>query len=549
MAKSKHRQPSFKPYTPNQLMLLPPSLNDLIADNHPVYLVNRIIDEINIDSLIAEYSDVGCSSYHPRMLLKILVYGYLKNTYSSRKLEAAVQENIHFMWLCSMQQPDHNTINRFRSKRLKNVLKEIFGKVVLLLTKEGHIQIKQAYVDGTKLEANANKYTFVWGKRIKNSKDRIKQQLKEIWAYAESVAREELENNAPTDFDEIDSQKVKDTIDKINTALQDKPVDKKIKQKLNYAKKNWPAKLDEYKRQEEILSDRNSYSKTDKDATFMRMKDDHMMNGQLKAAYNWQISTNNQFILNYSIHQKTTDTVVLKDHLSSYYALYGSYPKTLVADAGYGSEENYEYLEDKQIDSYVKFNYFHKEQTKKWQLDGFKVHNLHYNIELDCYYCPMGQAMTKIGEKSNTTKTGFKQTYSLYQAQNCNGCPLRSRCHKAKGNRIIQVNHKLNAHKQKARDKLKSKVGLKHRSQRPQDVEAVFGNIKQNKGFWRFMLRGIEKVEIEAGLLALAHNLAKVAKKKADLTSKTISEIINQYSTYFLTTQNVKMKRGHLNWI
>lgn len=515
MGKSKGSTPNFKSYTPNQLMLIPPSLQDLIAEHHPVYLVGRIIDEIDIDSLIDQYSDKGRNSYHPRMLLKVLVYGYLKNIYSSRKLEAAVRENIHFMWLSGMQTPDHNTINRFRSERLKPVLKQIFGKVVQLLANEGHIQIKRAYVDGTKLEANANKYTFVWGKRIKNSKERIQQQLKEIWAYAERIAKDELRNNDPTDFDEIDSDKVRRTIDQINEAIKDKPVDKKIKQKLNYAKKHWPNKLDEYKKQEEILAGRNSYSKTDKDATFMRMKDDHMMNGQLKAAYNWQLSTSDQMITNYSVHQSSTDTVVLQQHLEAYHDLYGYFPATVVADAGYGSEQNYDYLEQHQIDSYVKFNYFHKEQTKKWAADIFKKHHFYYNLELDCYYCPMGQKMTNIGKKTNQTKTGFKQTLHLYQAQNCNGCPLRSRCHKAKGNRIIQVNHNLNRHKQKARDKLMSPKGIKHRSQRPQDVEAVFGNIKQNKGFRRFMLRGLEKVEIEVGLLAIAHNLAKIAKKKA----------------------------------
>ena len=136
-----------------------------------------------------------------------------------------------------MSYPDHNTINRFRSDRLKGVLKEVFSQVVQLLVDHGHITLKEAYLDGTKIEANANRYTFVWGRAIKTSRDRIQRQLKELWSYAEQVAKEELEHNEPESFEEIDAEKVTQTIDKIDQALAGKEVDKKVKQKLNYAKK------------------------------------------------------------------------------------------------------------------------------------------------------------------------------------------------------------------------------------------------------------------------------------------------------------------------
>jgi hypothetical protein len=294
--------------------------------------------------------------------------------------------------------------------------------------------------------------------------------------------------------------------------LSNKPIDKKIKQKLNYARKNWPKNLDKYEEQEKKMGDRNSISKTDQDATFMRMKEDHMLNGQLKPAYNWQISTQDQYILGYTLHQTTTDTTTLPAHMESLEETLGQMPETVVADAGYGSEENYEYLEDNEVEAFVKYNYFHVEQSKKWKEDPRRIENLYYNEALDCYYCPMGQVMNFVGESTQTTDNGYKQQKRHYQAQNCNGCPMRGSCHKGKGNRTIEVNPKLLRYKSIARDRLNSERGKKYRSKRPVDVEAVFGIIKNNHNFRRFMLRGIEKVEIEAGLISIAHNLRKLAK-------------------------------------
>lgn len=493
-------------------MLFPPSLEELIEENHPVRVVNDVIDRINVVPLLKLYKPGGTSVYHPRMLLKVLVYGYLTNVYSSRKIEAALKENIHFMWLAAMNRPDHNTIARFRSERLKDVLRQVFGQVVELLVEEGLVSIKNIYTDGTKIEANANKYTFVWGRAIKTSKERIAKQLDELWDYTQKLAEDELSSDEKPDFKTIDKEKVSQAIEKIDKALKDKPVNKKVKQKLNYAKKNWPSKLEEYAEKEAIKGEnRNSYSKTDPGATFMRMKEDHMLNGQLKPGYNLQISTSDQFIVNYSIHHNPTDTLTLKPHLKHYYKLYETNPESVCADAGYGSEENYDYLQEQNIDNYVKYNYFHKEQSKKWKEDPFRSQNLHYNEQQDKVYCPMGQPMDRIEDRKSKTSSGYPQTYARYQARNCEGCPLRGACHKGKDNRVVEINHNLRIHKQKVRKNLQSEIGLQHRSKRPWDVEATFAAIKHNRGFRRFMLRGIDKVEIEAGLLAIAQNIAKKA--------------------------------------
>jgi transposase len=506
----------FKTYNQGQPMLLPPSLDELISATHPVRVVNKVIDQLNIDPLMKNYKAGGTSSFHPRMLLKVLVYAYINNIYSSRKIEEALQQNIHFMWLSAMSTPDHNTINRFRSERLQDVLQDIFSQVVELLVAEGLLNIKELYVDGTKIEANANRYTFVWGKAIKTSRERIKKQLNELWQYAQKITTQEIADMDPddpsgSDFDTIDAEKVEQTVRNINELLKDKTVDAKVSQKLKYAEKHWPSNLRKYEQQEKIIGEqRSSYSKTDPDATFMRLKEDHMKNGQLKPAYNVQISTNNQFIADYSIHQKTTDTNTLIEHLQAHENIYKQTPEIVVADAGYGSEENYQALEEKSITAYVKHNQFDRRQSKTIQnKQPFTADKLHYNKEKDCYYCPMGQVMERCGTKSRKTVTGFIQTLAIYKTKNCNGCPLRGVCHKGQGSRTIEVNHSLSLLKTQADHRLQSEEGIRHRKKRCWDVEAVFGNIKNNHQFRRFMLRGKKKVAIEIGLLALAHNLRK----------------------------------------
>jgi transposase len=514
--KKQSKKAVFKSYTPNQLLLLPPDIGSLIGENHPVRVVNKVIDQIDITPLLKRYKGGGTSSYHPKMLLKVMIYGYLKNIYSSRKLEEALKENIHFMWLSGMSKPDHSTISDFRSNRLKGILKDIFTQVVLLLVEEGLVDIKTIYTDGTKLEANANRYTFVWAKAIGTNKERIKDRLSVLWNYVEELYKKEQEEIAPIDFTEISSEKVAATIKKIDEALENKEMPKALKKKLNYAKKNDVARLKKYEKQEKILAGRNSYSKTDQDATFMRTKEDHMKNGQLKPCYNVQFSTSNQIVVNYTIGQTTADTTLYIPHLEDYANQYGFMPETVVADAGYGSEENYTYLseQEQEINAYVKYSYFHKEQTKKYKLDPSKKENLYYNALQDCYYCPMGQKMEKVYQTKRNTKTGFVQYVDVYQAKNCKRCPMRGVCHAAKENKKIYRNARLEAFKEKARKLLKSEQGKIHRGQRCADVEASFGQLKHNKGYKRFLLRGMDNIQTELGLLALSMNLAKLSKHR-----------------------------------
>lgn len=512
----------FKDYNQQQNWLFPPSIEELIARDHPVRIVNSVIEQINIDALVQSYHLTGKPGYHPKMMLKVMVYAYMDNIYSSRKIEKAMRENINFMWLANRQVADHNTIARFRSDKLRKAFKDVFKQVVLLLAEEGLVSLKQVYTDGTKIESVAGRYTFVWGNALKTNKNKMTEQLEQMWEYAQSIAEDEDKEPEPPDFKQLDPEKVKASAQKINKILKgNDKASSKAKAKGRYMAQHFPKNLETYQQKEAILGQRNSYSKTDPDATFMRMKEDHMLNGQLKPGYNVQISSTNQFVVNYTLHQQSNDLHTLSPHLEEFARLYSTYPEELTADAGYGSQENYKLLEQKNIKAFVKYGNFDKEQakvkSKKRKVPKpFDRESLYYNPEKDCYTCPMGQTMNKAGTRTRRTSSGFLQQSTIYQAQNCQGCPVRSLCHKAQGNRIVERNHQLERYRDQARELLCSKIGELRRKQRTADVEPVFAHIKSNRNFKRFTHRGIQKAELEFGLHALAHNIRKMSAWKQE---------------------------------
>lgn len=517
--KKRHNQVRFKPYDQNQQWLLPPSLGELIPEGHIVRLVNAAIDGIDLEPILNTYKGGGTSSYHPRMVLKALVYGYIEKIYSSRSIEKALKENICFMWLCGMQQPDHNTINRFRKGQLKGTVKEVFAQVLLLLIEQGHVSLDNYHIDGTKLESVANRYTFVWAKNVARYKasllNKVSALVEQIESANEQAEAEARRTEVQAEQKISDSQALEQTIERLNEQLQEElGNNKRLKKKVAKLEQEHLPKLRHYEEQERILEDRSSYSKTDVDATFMRMKEDHLQTGQLKPAYNVQAGTEEQFIINYTIHQTTVDAPVFKEHMEDTKAVLAGigqcFNGNVSGDAGYGYEYNYDYLEAEQLGNYLKYPGFYREQKKAYQNNAFLLDNLYYNSQGDYYVCPMGQHLTYWFTTKRTTKTGHEATYRVYRAQRCEGCPLRGMCYKAKENRrIIKVNMNLKRHKQQARQNLWSLRGIRLRQKRGVDVEPVFGHIKACRGFRRFMLRSLAKVNIEFGLLAIAHNIKK----------------------------------------
>lgn len=515
-------KPIFKTLPAQQNSFFPIDIFSKIPEDHPVRLVNQVIDELDISLLMQHYKGGGTTAYHPKMMLKVLFYSYFSNIYSCRKIAKALNENIHFMFIAGNSTPDFRTINDFRGKILKEHINVLFTEVVKMLMEMGYVSLDVQYIDGTKIESSANRYTFKWKKSIEKYKERLEEKIKGVLSDIENhIQSDNQEINQEELPQKINSQDIKEKLAELNTKLKE-PSKQQLKALKKLEEEHLP-KLEIYENDLEILGKRNSYSKTDPDATFMRMKDDHMKNGQLKPAYNVQISTENQFVTLASIHQKPGDTTTLESHLDKFEENYQKQSEEVVADAGYGSEENYEMLEEKEITAYVKYNYFHKEQKKKFNENLFAVANLFYNQEQDFYVCPMGQKMRNIGQQKRVSENGYESQITLYQAERCEGCPLRGQCHQAKTDRIISVNHRLNELKKQAKTLLMSEKGIEHRKKRPIEVEAVFGQMKSNNHFNRFTFKGLEKVELEFLLMAMGHNLRKLtakAKKKMDDLAK-----------------------------
>jgi transposase len=527
------RKAAFKSYNQGQITLFPTSLDEKIPQNSPVRLINQIVDNLDITKVFDTYKGGGTSAYHPRMMLKVVLFSYLNNMYSCRKIEQALQDRVSFMWLSANQTPDHNTINRFRSSHLKNTIHEIFTQVVVMLVDMGYLSLEVIYVDGTKLESRANRYTFVWRKTVEKNKAKLEAKILKVLEMVEQgiVQDNQPEDEPPTP---IDSEDLKRRISQINRENRSKEEQKAIQ---TLEDKHLP-KLEEYEKHLKILGNRNSYSKTDPDATFMHMKEDHMMNGQLKPAYNVQIGTENQFFTHYDFYPNPTDTLTYIPFMKGFNQRYGCFPKKAVADSGYGSEENYEFMEVFDIEPFVKYNYFHKEQKKSFKNNGFHAQNLHYNSKEDYFVCPMGQHMEKTGATTRRTDSGYVSKISIYEAKNCHNCPLRCMCHNAKTNRRIEVNHNLNRHKERARELLTSQEGLLHRSRRPIEPEAVFGQTKSNKNYDRFRHLDKDKVMMDFAIFAIAFNMGKMHRKADGIVKNA-----NKYS------QNSQISNTHLCYL
>ena len=518
----------FRPYSPNQLVLFPERIDKDIAEDDPVRLVSAVIDSLDISGIRRLYKELGRSPYHPKMLLKVIIYAYMNNIYSCRRIESSLKRDVHFIWLAGYEQPDFVTVNRFRN-RVKDEINKVFTQLVLLLNAKGLVTLEVEYIDGTKIESKANKYTFVWRKTVERNRAKLMEKIKALLSQVDDAiaqdkaAAEEAVSFTPETLTEI--------ADGLRQSLCGQPASngKEEKEAVRERRKQvrqleqMAGKLSEYDGHLKNLDGRNSYSKTDHDATFMRMKEDAMNNGQTKPGYNLQIGTENQFITDFGLFPTPGDTGTMPGFLGSFSDRYGHMPKECCADSGYGSEENYSFMEAWGTDAYVKYNYFHKEQKRDFRNDTFRVENLYYNADGDFFVCPMGQHMNRVGTRHNKTERGYRTLNAVYRAQRCEGCPLRWGCHRRKeGDREIEVNHRLLEYRRKARERLTSEKGLEHRSKRPIEPEAVFGQMKYNMQYKRFRHFGKDKVTMDFAFFAIAFNIKKMAAKMAKGGKSTV---------------------------
>jgi transposase len=527
MRKCRNNKVTFKPYEQNQIMFL--DLGSMVPENHVVREINTVIEQMDLDELFEKYLPGGTSTYNPRMMLKVLIFAYSQKIFSSRKIADALRRDVYFMWLAGSNKPDFRTVNNFRSGKMKDIIENIMGSMTLLLADQGYINLEDYFLDGTKIEANANKYTFVWKGSTEKYKEAVANKTRELMRKIDELNKEEDKKYGEQDLPEnkeITSEQIQKFSEELNKLLEKDNGNKEIKKAKKQIDEDFLPRMKKYEKALQTMGEnRNSYSKTDTDATFMRMKEDYMKNGQLKPGYNVQIGTQNQFVVNTLIMQDRNDNGALEPMVEHLNKTTGKNPKNICADSGYGNEETYEYLRKRKIKNYVKFTYFHKEQKKKYKSNEYLVDNLTYDSQKDEYTCPANRKLKFVNESTRTTKTGYEQNYRNYECENCSKCELKENCTKAKGNRTIQINKNLNKHKNIVRANLTSKKGLQMRSARPVEVESVFGNIKWNMGFKRFLLRGIPKVTIEWSLLCLAHNFNKIVniKKKTKAEALKVS--------------------------
>jgi len=516
----------FRSYDPDQTLLFPQRIDRDIPKDDPVRILKSVIESLDLSGFKKLYHERGRSPYHPKMMLMVILYSYMNNVYSCRKIEKLLYRDIYYIWLSGYQKPDFATINRFRN-RVKNEIGHIFTLLVLILVEKGFVTLEVEYLDGTKIESKANKYTFVWRKSVERNREKL---LEKIRVLLQQI-NEQMAQDKAADVDtlELTPQTLCEISKEFKEALGSAPEAKTKEEKAAQRGKNkmfkelerHGEKLAEYNSRLEQMEGRNSISKTDPSATFMRMKEDAMCNGQTKPSYNLQISSENQFITDFALFPNPTDTLTFIPFLGSFPGRYGRFPKRVVADSGYGSEENYRFMDEAGIEGFVKYNRFHLEHRPRYKPDTFHPDSLYYNEEGDYYICPMGQRMSRTGTVQTRTEGGYISQSACYRAIRCKGCPLRCLCYKAKANqRTIRVNHRLNAYKRKACELLTSEEGIKERGRWCIEPEAVFGQMKSNMAYRRFRHMGKDKVVMDFTFFAIAFNIKKLCSMMRKVDKK-----------------------------
>lgn len=522
----------YKDYNINQLVL-PLNLEIKIQDNDIARHVNNLVESIPQKVFDKYYKETGCPAYHPKMMLKILLCAYSQSVFSGRKIEALLSDSIRMMWLSQGYSPSYRTINRFRSnKDMQELLCQCFVQFRSQLIKEKIIANEAIFIDGTKIEADANKFSFVWKKAVERYGRNLIENSRRI--YDELVEQKiipamELEQEATINEEEIVAvvEKLDEAIDAMDKKIAESDSVEERKQIRHKRKRPKQlrkilsdniARKQKYAKQLDIMGNRNSYSKTDPDATFMRMKEDYMKNGQLKPGYNVQIATEGQYALAYDLFPNPTDTRTLKPFLDVIETSYFTLPEYIVADAGYGSEENYvDIIENRQLTPLITYGMYLKEKEKRYKKDAFKTSNWDYDSEGDYYTCPSGKRLIFVYNFQRKDKNGFVRNFKVYECEDCCNCPYRSQCCKAKegNNRKISINVKWEQQKEYIRTQLSDKKTGKIYKRRKIDVEPVFGFLKANLRFNRFTVRGKFKAKIEMGLALMAVNLRKYMQRVA----------------------------------
>lgn len=524
----------YQNYTISQLPLTL-KLNYVLPENHLAAVISRFVDSIPQAELLEKTAGTGRPAYHPAIMLKIFLFAYSRRVFSGRKIERMLQENLPMMALAEHKLISYHTLNNFRSSRHANeLIKKCFLYFDSLLADQGLIREGSLFIDGTKIEADANRYTFVWRKAVEKNHKKLNAQAVELYnelidkRAVKAMNQEEVQTSqglvklADETKNKIAtlSQEIKQEPQAIPGGSPNKRKRRSLKKLLHQIQKDYLPREKKYEQAEQIFNGRNSFSKTDHDATFMHMKEDHMKNGQLKPGYNIQAATTNQYVVDYALYPNPTDFRTFPPFMAQLQSrhLLGFF-KNIVADAGYGSEYNYSLLADKYEDKdyFIPYSTYEKELTHKYRHDKTKLINWQYNEKDDYYTDWQGVRFNfKCYSRRRDRSTGQLRDFKIYEADKFQLSPELEQLAKTPHGRQRQIhyNPSWQYFKAKVKEILQIKHGKHVYGMRKNDVEPVFGFMKNVFGMRRAHLRGKEKVETDVGLMFMMMNLNKYWKRE-----------------------------------
>jgi transposase len=447
MQLNKLHNKNYTEYHDGYQLVLPFNFEVLIPEDDSVRLLSHILEGLNYKELYQAYSSTGRKpAVEPKILFKVLTYAYMNNIYSSRNIEKACRRDINFMWLLGGNPtPDHSTIARFRKDYLVDAIDGLFYQMVIYLHQIGEVAFENLFIDGTKIEASANRYTFVWKKAVSKNESKMftkiqgcLEKINETYHTNFSVNKDSLCRDLAGIVMYLEEKQKEENIEFVYGIGKRKTELQRYTEQI----KEFSLRQAEYDKHNALFNGRNSYSKTDTDATFMHMKDDHMRNAQLKPAYNVQIGVEGEYITGMNIFQDRNDLNTLIPFLKEMEGRLKYRYKNIIADSGYESEENYLYLEKQRQACYIKPQTYEQWKKRSFKNDISKRENMDYNAEKDEYTCSNGKQLKPAGITNRMSATGYRSEITVYECEDCQGCLKREKCTKSKGNRRMQVSKK-----------------------------------------------------------------------------------------------------------
>lgn len=511
-------------YTARQLKL-PLEIEKIINISDPVYTFCDVMDHIDLSGYFVE--EKGYKTGRPRCdaekLLKVILFAFMENGFCSlREIEKLCRTDIRYMYLLDeMKAPSFVTFGNFIRNELTDTIEHIFADINAYIFEKDRVDLDHAYIDGTKIEANANKYTWVWKKSCIKNRDKMFVKITEL---IETINNEVLcmlgvkfearEEYAIEYLEYILSEYAKlANVDK-STFVYGSGKRKTTIQRQYEKLEEYLKRLKDYAKHIEICGEsRNSYSKTDHSATFMRIKTDYMGNDQLLPAYNMQTAICDEYIAVIDAKSYASDMDCFVPLMEKFNAIYGHYPKYPIADAGYGSYNNYLYCEEHGMEKYMKFTMFDKEtKDNKYHNNPYRIDNFKRD-EKGTLICPNGKRFIYKYDK-HVKGNKYGRTEEIYECEDCSGCPYKDECCKrAKGNRTAKLNRELTAIHHEVIENLESVHGALLRMNRSIQAEGTFGVIKWDRTYKRLFRRGEKAVILEFTLISSGFNLYKYHNK------------------------------------